>query len=46
MFGCTPESFRKFGKLQESLDLFKRIKNLSSEEQINEINRFMESINS
>lgn len=46
IFGVTPESFRKFGKLQESLDLFKRIKKLSSEEQINEINRFMESINS
>ena len=45
LFGQTPESFRKFGKLQESLDLFKKIKNLDHEEQINEINRFMESIN-
>ena len=44
LFGRTPESFRKYGKLQESLDLFKKIKNLGSEEQINEINRFMESI--
>lgn len=45
LFGRTPESFRKYGKLQESLDLFKKIKNLKSEEQLNEINRFMESIN-
>lgn len=45
LFGCTPESFRKYGKLQESLDLFKKLKNLRSEEQLNEINRFMESIN-
>lgn len=45
LFGQTPESFRKYGKLQESLDLFKKLKNLSSEEQLNEINRFMESIN-
>jgi hypothetical protein len=44
LFGCTPESFRKFGKLQKSLDLFKKIKNLSTEEQTNEINRFMESL--
>jgi hypothetical protein len=45
LFGQTPESFRKYGKLRESLDLFKKLKNLSSEEQLNEINRFMESIN-
>lgn len=45
LFGRTPESFRKYGKLQESLDLFKKIKNLSEEEKTNEINRFMESIN-
>ena len=45
LFGRTPESFRKYGKLQESLDLFKKIKNVRSEEQLNEINRFMESIN-
>lgn len=45
LFGRTPESFRKHGKLQESLDLFKKLKNLSEEEKINEINRFMESIN-
>jgi hypothetical protein len=44
IFGRTPESFRKYGKLQESLSLFKTIKNLSREEQINEVNRFMESI--
>lgn len=45
LFGQTPESFRKYGKLKESLDLFKKIKNLSEEEKVNEINRFMESIN-
>ena len=45
LFGQTPESFRKYGKLQESLDLFKKLKNLSEEEKTNEINRFMESIN-
>lgn len=44
IFGRTPESFRKYGKLQESLNLFKTIKNLSREEQLNEVNRFMESI--
>ena len=46
LFGQTPESFRKYGKLQESLDLFKKIKNLNEEDKINEINRFMESISS
>ena len=46
LFGRTPESFRKFGKLQESIDLFKQIKNLSNEEQRNEVNRFMESVSS
>lgn len=45
VFGCTPESFRKYNKLKESLDLFKNIKNLSEEEQLYEVNRFMESIN-
>lgn len=45
LFGRTPESFRKYGKLRESLDLFKKLKNLNEEEKINEINRFMESIN-
>lgn len=44
IFGQTPESFRKFGKMQEALDLFKAIKNLRNEEQLNEVNRFMESI--
>ena len=44
LFGQTPESFRKYGKLQESLDLFKKLKNLSKEEKLNEIDRFMESL--
>ena len=43
-FGQTPESFRKYGKLQESLNLFKKIKTLDRKEQLDEINRFMESI--
>lgn len=46
IFGVTPESFRKYNKLQQSLDLFKEIRNKTVEEQINEVNRFMETINS
>lgn len=44
IFNCTPESFRKCGRMKEAILLFKQIKNLSRKEQEHEVNRFMESI--
>ena len=46
IFKRTPESFRKYNKLKEAIDLFKRIKNLNKKDIENEVKRFVESINS
>ena len=45
IFGCTPESFRKFGKLKHSIQLYKQIKDLDERTKKYEVDRFMESIN-
>lgn len=44
IFGCTPEHFRKFGKMKDSLELYRKIKEYSKEDKEIEVNRFMESI--
>ena len=46
IFKRTPESFRKYNKLKEAIDLFKRIKNLNKKDIENEVKRFVESIDS
>ena len=45
LFNNTPEYFRKFGLMGESLKVFKQIRNLTEEEKIREVNRFMEKVN-
>ena len=46
LFKTTPESFRKYGKLAEVLQVFKRVKTLTNNKDItDEITRFMESLN-
>ena len=43
--GQQPESFRKYGKQKEANQLFKNIRNLSSEKQKIEVDKFFNSLN-
>lgn len=44
LFKRTPESFRSCGKMKDAIQLYRRLKNTSKEQQEYEISRFMESI--
>ena len=44
LFGSTPESFRKYKKQKEALELYKQIKELSPNEQQEKIKIFLSSI--
>ena len=45
IFGCTPESFRKYNKMGQAITLYKNIKSLDKGTIAYEVNKFMESIN-
>ena len=40
IFNCTPESYRKYGLLKDVMQLFKEIRNLSEEEQLEAVKKF------